>query len=326
MRVLLLTKSDIEGIVSMNDVMKVVEEAFREKSLGRVEMPPKSYVPLPEYRGDFRVMPAYVRKLKAAGAKIVSVYPDNPERGLPTVMATIILLDPPTGAPIAIMDGTWITDMRTGAAGGIATKYLARKESRIIGMVGAGRQARTQLMALACVLNVEKVKVCSKTLKDAERFAREMGEKLKLSIRAVEIEEAVRGSDVVVTATPVTEPIVREEWIDGGTHINAIGADAPGKEELDPKILKKAKIVVDDFEQACHSGEVNVPLSRGCITREDIYAELGDVIAGKKPGRTSDEEITIFDSTGLAIQDIATAHLVYRRALEEGRGLEVELL
>jgi alanine dehydrogenase len=325
MKVLLISKKDVEGILSMKEVMDAVEGAFRYKALGRVQMPPKIYVTFP--KGDFRTMPCYIPDLGFGGVKVVNVHPENPRKyNLPTVMATIILIEPETGRPLAIMDGTWITDMRTGAAGGVAAKYLARRDSKVIGMVGAGTQARTQLLALTEVFDIGEVRVYSRSLESCERFKKDVAYLgLNISIKG-KVEEAVRGCDILVTTTPVTQPIVEDEWVDEGMHINAIGADAPLKEELDPRILRRAKIVVDDIEQACHSGEINVPLSKGIISRADIYAELGEIIAGKKVGRVTDSEITIFDSTGLAIQDIATAAVVYKRAREQGLGSEVELL
>ena len=329
MRTLLLTDKDMRRLLSMREVIEAVELAFREKGLGRVQMPPKPYIFYSRYNGDLRVMPSYLEELEISAVKVVNVHPDNPVKyKLPTVMATIILVDPKSGAPIAIMGGTWITAMRTGAAGGVAVKYLARPDSRIIGIIGAGVQARTQLMALKEVLGeIEEVRVTDIVKAARERYAKEMSEKLGLNVKAVDsVRETVEGADIVVTVTPVRRPIVKNEWIRPGVHINAIGADAPGKEELDPEILKRAKIVVDDFEQACHSGEVNVPLTKGIISKEDIYAELGEIIVGKKPGRLSDDEITIFDSTGLAIQDLATATLVYKKAKASNLGFEVELL
>lgn len=325
MKVLLISRRDVEGILSMKEVMNAVEAAFRYKALGRVQMPPKLYVTFP--KGDFRTMPCYIPDLGFGGVKVVNVHPENPRKyNLPTVMATIILIEPETGRPLAIMDGTWITDMRTGAAGGVAAKYLARRDSKVIGMVGAGTQARTQLLALTEVFDIGEVRVYSRSLESCERFKKDVAYLgLNISIKG-KVEEAVRGCDILVTTTPVTQPIVEDEWVDEGMHINAIGADAPLKEELDPRILRRAKIVVDDIEQACHSGEINVPLSKGIISRADIYAELGEIIAGKKVGRVTDSEITIFDSTGLAIQDIATAAVVYKRAREQGLGSEVELL
>lgn len=307
----------------MKEAIETVESAFKEKGKGEVQMPPKTYIFFEEYQGDFRVMPAYVKRLCAAGVKIVNVHPNNPTTcDLPTVMATVILLDPTNGAPISFMDAKWITSMRTGAAGGIAVKHLARKDSRIVGLVGAGVQAPFQLMALREVMpKIEEVRVADKIKARSEQCAEEMGERFELNVRAVESDEqAVRGADIVVTVTPVRSPIVMNEWVGAGTHINAMGADAPGKEELDPAILKRAKIVIDDWDQAVHSGEVNVPISRGAIKKEDIHGELGGIICGKKEGRTSPDEITIFDSTGLAIQDVATAWTIYQRAKDQGIG------
>jgi alanine dehydrogenase len=295
--------------------------------LGRTQMPPKTYVFFEKYGGDFRAMPAYLESIDVAGVKIVNVHPENPAKyGLPTVMATIILLDPKNGAPFAIIDGKWITDMRTGAAGGIAAKYLAKKDSRIVSMIGTGAQARTQLLALLDVVPIEDVRAYSPHLDSMQKYAKDVKELLGIDIRlSRSVEEAVKGSDIIVTTTPVREPIVHNDIIEKGMHINAIGADAPGKEELDPLILKRAKIVVDDFKQAFHSGEINVPLSKGIISKDDIYAELGEIILRTKPGRISDEEITVFDSTGLAIQDIATAWRVYEEAKRKGLGIEIAL-
>jgi len=325
MRVSLIMRKDIERIVSIGELMGAMEDAFRAKAMGKVSMPTKVYIELPE--GDFRTMMAYIPDLKMACVKVVNVHPSNPAKhGLPTVMATIVLIDPDTGRPLAIMDGTYLTNMRTGATGGVAAKYLARKNSKVIGMVGAGSQARTQLLALNQVFKIEEVRVCAKTRMECERFVKDM-EPLGLKILINEsVEEAVRGCDIIVTTTPVTSPLVKNEWVEEGMHINAIGADAKGKEELDPEILKRAKVVVDDYEQACQYGELNVPVSKGIFKPEQIHAELGEIIIGRKPGRISDEEITVFDSTGLAIQDLAAAALVYRRAMKLGIASEIELL
>ncbi|MCX8183924.1 MAG: alanine dehydrogenase [Crenarchaeota archaeon] len=325
MKVSLIMRKDIERIVSMSELMGAMEDAFRAKAIGRVQMPTKVYVTLPD--GDFRTMMAYIPDLDMACVKIVNVHPNNPgKHGLPTVMATIVLIEPDTGRPLAIMDGTYLTGMRTGATGGVAAKYLAKKDSRVIGMVGAGSQARTQLLALNEVFKIEEVRVCAKTRRECEGFAKDM-QHLGLKIQIKDgVEETVRGCDIIVTTTPVTRPLVENEWVEEGMHINAIGADAPGKEELDPRILNRAKVVVDDYEQACHYGELNVPVSKGIFKPEQIHAELGEIIAGRKPGRTSDDEITVFDSTGLAIQDLAAAALAYRKARELGIASEVELL
>ena len=329
MRTLLLPEKDVIQFLSMKKVIELVELAFREKGLNRVQMPAKPYIFYTKYNGDLRVMTSYLEKLDISAVKLVNVHPDNQANyKLPTVMATITLVNPRNGAPLAIMGGTIITNMRTGAAGGLATKYLARKDSKIIGMVGAGAQARSQLMALKEVLaKIEEVKVSDKVKASRENYVKEMTDKLGLNIRAVNSDrEAVEGADIVVTVTPARGPIVKSEWIGSGVHINAIGADAPCKEELDPKLLKRAKIVVDDWEQASHGGEINVPFAKGIITKEDVWADLGQVVTGLKEGRTSPEELTIFDSTGLAIQDAVTADFVYRQALAKGVGENIEIL
>ena len=325
MEVLWLAQDEVKSVMDMHSDMQVVERAFRQHGLGRVQMPPKSYLYYTAYNGDLRTMPAYLEDENITGVKIVNVHPGNPDRGLPTVMALIILISPETGAPVAIMDGTYLTDIRTGAAGGIAAKYLARKDSKVIGLVGTGNQAKTQLEALFEVFDPELVKITSRTKESCEQFIREMADITPCEIRYEEEIEEVCNCDILVTTTPTRKPIVKAQWIKEGTHINAIGADAVGKEELDPELLIRSKIVVDDIVQALHSGEVNVPISKHYISENDIHAQLGEVITGLKPGRTSEEEITIFDSTGLAIQDVASAHLVYVRAVSKKLGRQVRM-
>jgi len=311
--VLLLSRSEVEELLSMGEVLKAVEHSFRLEAEGSVHAPPKLYLDLPEYHGDFRAMPAYIDG--SAGVKWVSVYPDNRSHNLLSVVATIILCDPNTGYPLAIMDGTHITDMRTGAAGGVAVKYLARRDSSIIGIIGAGMQARTQLLAISEVLpRIKEVKVFDQCEDASRRYAEEMGARLNLNIAHVETIGEATEADIVVTTTPSRKPIVKRHHIRPGSHINAIGADAKGKQELEADLLKDASIIVDEIEQASHSGEINVPLSEGVIKVEDIYGTLGEVVAKTKRGRENDEEITIFDSTGLAIQDIICAKLVYEKA------------
>jgi len=324
----MLSINDVKQLLKMEDTLKLVETAFKEKGLKRVQMPPKPYLYFVKYNGDLRIMPSYLEELDEAGIKLVNVHPNNPQKyGLPTILATILLFDPKNGVPVCIMDGTWITAMRTAAATGIATKYLARKDAKIVGMIGAGYQAPFQLEALREVMDVELVKIYARRKERVEKFAEEMGTKLGLDIEAMDTAEAaVRGSDILVTITTAREPVVKDKWVVEGMHINGIGADAPGKQELEPKILKRAKIIIDDWEQACHSGEVNVPLARGEITREDIYGELGEIVAGLRPGRISDDEITIFDSTGLSIHDVITGWHVLRLAEQRGLGKDIPAL
>ncbi|WP_445474724.1 alanine dehydrogenase [Methanococcoides methylutens] len=320
MDILWLEQKDVRSLLNISDAMDAVEKAFEQHGRKKIQMPPKSYLYFEGHNGDLRTMPAYLEEQDVAGVKIVNVHPDNRQKGLPTVMALFVLNSTVTGAPLAVMDGTYLTDIRTGAAGGIAAKHLARPESRIMGIVGSGNQARTQLLAITNVFDLEEVKVYSEHMARAEQFKLEMEDKAGCTITVCSSIEDVCDCDILVTVTPVREPIVKSEWIKPGTHINAIGADAAGKEEIEASILERSRVVVDDIAQASHSGEVNIPISKGIITVDDICCELGEVIAGLKPGRSGDSEITVFDSTGLAIQDVATALLVYNAAKEKGIG------
>jgi alanine dehydrogenase len=327
-KTLVLSEEAVKKLLTFEEVTDAVESAFRMKGLGHAQMPPKQYLFMKKYNGDVRTMPAYLEETDAVAIKVVNSHPENRKHGLPTVMATIILVDPRTGTPIAIMGGTWITALRTGAAGAIAAKHLAKSNPKNVGFVGAGTQARTQLMGLQSVFNIEEVRVWDLNEKAAAKYAEEMTIKYsQSSVCSVKsIEKAVQGADIIVTATPSRKPLVSAEWVNEGTHINCVGADAPGKQELDPAILVKSKIVVDDWSQSCHGGEINVPLAKGIIRREDVWGDICEIVAGLKQGRTSSEEITVFVSTGLAIQDAATANIVYRKALKQKIGEHVEIL
>jgi len=320
---ILLKQSEIKDLVSMKEVIDSVEAGFTAYAKREVQMPAKKYLFFPE--GDLRVMPCYVRGREEAAVKCVNVHPKNPiNNELPTVMAIIELIDPKTGFPLAVMDGTWVTDMRTGASAGVATKYLARPDSETLGIIGAGRQACTQLMAMDEVMKIEKAKVYCRTCSTRTKFARNATATYGFEVEAVKSpKEAVKDVDVVVTTTPSRKPLIKVDWISSGTHINAMGADAPSKQELDTNLLQKSKIVVDSWEQAKHSGEINVPVSQGILKRNDIHAKLGEIIIGKKVCREKDE-ITIFDSTGLAVQDTVTAWQIYRKVLEKGVGTKFD--
>ena len=326
MEILWLSEEDVKASLSMKETIEAVEEAFREDGRGTAQMPPKSYLIYKKYNGDLRSMPAYLEGMDATGVKVVNVHPDNRGRGLPTVMALVVLNSPKTGAPTAVMGGTFLTNMRTGAAGAVAAKYLAKKSTKTVGLVGAGAQGKTQLLGLAEIFEIETVKVADVSLDRCRALEEEATTFLDASYEISTDIKGVCDVDILVTTTPSRKPLVKDEWIREGTHINAIGADAAGKEELDPAILKRAKVVVDDIVQASHSGEVNVPLAEGVIAPADIYATIGEVVARKVPGRKDDDEITVFDSTGLAIQDVATASRVYGNAVEKGLGIRLPFL
>jgi ornithine cyclodeaminase/alanine dehydrogenase len=286
-------------------------------------MPSKVYLELPEFDGDFRAMPSLITARAEdpsyAGVKWVNAHPFNPARqGLPTVMGTYVLSDPATGFPLAVMDATFLTALRTGAAAGVASKYLARLPLRRVGFVGCGVQARMFRDAHR-VLGEFEIEAADRDPAAAERFVAESGG------RVVSVEQAAR-CPVVCIATPSLAPVLKRSWTAPGTHINAMGADGPGKQELEPELLRAARVIVDEPEQSLHGGELNVPISQGLFGPEIIAATLGDVIAGKAAGRRGDDEITIFDSTGLAIQDVAVARAVYERAKQRGVGTPIELV
>jgi len=310
----IIKKEQIARVLAMADVIKIMEETFRLHGLRKIQQPPKTYLMFE--KGDLRSMPAYIGspRMNIAGIKCVNVHPGNSRRKLPTVMATILLIDPETGYNIAVMDGTLITELRTGAAGALAAKYLSRKDSRVVGFVGAGRQAQTQLDGLIVVRPIKLIKIYDIAREKVVNYCQWVKKRYNIATQIADtVSEAVRDSDIVVTTTPSRHPIVRAKDISPGTHINAIGADAPGKQELESTLTKKAIIVIDEWEQASHSGEINVPLAQGIITKRNIYGELGEVVAGLKKGRTNNRQITIFDSTGLAFQDISTAYVAYQR-------------
>ena len=332
MDVLWLTEEDVSTLLNMDDAISAVEKAFLDHGRGQTQMPPKSYLYFPKAGGDLRTMPAFLEGMDLAGVKIVNVHPKNPEIGLPSVMALLILNSPETGAPVAVMGATFLTSMRTGAAGAVAAKYLARTESKVVGLVGAGVQARTQLLGLSRIFKIERVIVADRSIESAKIFAEYAKTVLDCDIHLTTDAKEACDCDVLVTATPARAPVVRKEWVKPGTHINAIGADARGKQELESALTGSAVVVVDDMAQAVHSGEVNVPISQGVLRPEEIYAQIGEILVGKKPGRTGrpggidDEAITIFDSTGLGIQDVSTGTVIYRRAMDAGKGIRLGFL
>lgn len=313
----ILTQRDVRGLLSMELAVPAMEEAFRQHGRGETQMPPKVYLTLDHHHGDFRAMPAYFAG--SVGLKWVCSYPDNPKKhGLPAVMAVYVLNDPATAVPLAIMDATLVTAFRTGAGAAVASKHLAAPDPRTLGIIGCGAQARYLIDAHRAIWPELEVRAADVSRQAAERVAAEAkGE-------AVDIEEAAN-CDIVCTATPSRHPVVRRDWIRDGVHINAIGADAPGKQELEVQILHDARVVLDDVEQAVHSGEVNVPIERGEYAADRIHGTIGEVLAGRIRGR-GPAHITVFDSTGLAVQDAALARAVYDAARERGIGQLIELI
>ncbi len=312
----------------MSMAIQAVREAYIAFTKGRVKMPPVMHLDLSQFHGEIDIKSGYVEDLGLIGTKIASGFYDNYKLGLPPGVAIIVLMDLKTSIPLAIMDGTYVTAYRTGAAGAVAANVLAKKDSETVGVIGTGTQARMQVIALMEIFPLKKIKVWGRNKASRNIYSKEMSEKLGVTIQGVDnIKQAVDGVDIIVTVTPSKKSLVNEEWIDEGVHINAIGADAPGKQEIDPKIIKKAnKIVVDSFSQCRVIGEIQHALSEGLIKEDDIYAEIGEILIGEKKGRESEKEITLFDSTGLAAQDIAAANIVYKQAKEKNMGKMVSLL
>ncbi|SEK27413.1 ornithine cyclodeaminase family protein [Haloferax larsenii] len=325
-KTLLLNKDDVHENVQMPELISAIEDAFGAYESGDAQMPPKSYIDLPQYNGDFRSMPAYLDAgdWDAAGIKWVNVHPDNGDKfDLPTVMGTMIYSDPENAFPLALMDGTELTMLRTGAAAAVATDYLAVEDASSMGIIGAGVQSYTQLRAISEVRDIEEVVVSDL---DEERVADFIDAfEDQFDIRAGSIEEAAQ-CDVLSTVTPVESPIVPRDAVGEHTHINAMGADAEGKHELADEILLDAKLVIDDHAQTTHSGEINVPYHEGVLDDDDIFGAIGEIVAGNKDARTEEDGITVFDSTGLAIQDVAAAHVAYEHAIENDNGYAFDLL
>ncbi len=326
MKTLLLDSDDVDENTRMADVIRAIEDAFAAYEHGNAQMPAKSYIELPQYNGDFRSMPAYLDagEWDAAGLKWVNVHPDNPtDHDLPTVMGTMIYSDPETAFPLAVIDGTALTMKRTGAAAAVATDHLAVEDARSLGIVGAGVQSYTQLEAIAEVRPIEEVVVSDVDDERVKRFVDAYGD--EFDVRGGSIAEAGH-CDVLSTVTPVEDPIVGPDDVGDHTHVNAMGADAEGKHELADDLLLEATVVIDDHEQCTHSGEINVPYAEGVLTDEDIDAEIGEIVVGEREGRTAETGVTVFDSTGLAIQDVAAAHVVYAHAADEGNGSPFDLV
>ena len=274
-------------------------------------------------------MPSYIEEPHAAACKWVSIRENNRKNyNLPTVFSILIYTEPETGFPLAIVDGSYHTVMRTGAAAAVSTKWMARRNARILAIAGAGHMAEGVLATCNEVFPWSDVRVWSRSSETLGAFVEAQQPKYKgfAITPSTNLEETVRGADVVVTVTPARAPIVLADWISPGTHIAAVGADKKGDQELEGKLLKNARIFVDDMRQCRNDGEINVPLSQGLITEEDVTGEIGEVITGKKPGRTSDDEVTIFDSTGIALQDSATVPLEYTRAMAAGVGIEKKMI
>ena len=320
-KTLVLDRRNLQSLLTMSDINDAIEEAFVAYGNGYWEVPAKIIFSQEQYDGDFGAMPAYCHEPEYIAIKWGGVHNRNPAIGLPTTLTQIILSDPKTAWPLAIAEGAWITEMRTGAAAGVATKFMARHDSRTLAVIGAGAVGRRAAESINLVRSLESIRIASRSFTSAEKYASEMTEKLDVPVTAVKsIESAVQGVDIVIIATPARSPQIMAGWIEPGTHINAMGADSPGKQELDPRILEKSRIIVDHKSQAQVCGEIHLPLRQKSLTEAAIIGDVGEMVTGQVTGRRSDSDITVFDGTGMALEDAAVVHLAYHKARSRGVG------
>jgi len=324
---LVLSEKQVQGLIDLDELIAVLEQAHIQYSTGKAVMPVRLVVPLPQIRGRITSMPGYLNEDKTLGMKVVTYFQDNPKQNLPAILATIMLFSAETGKMIAVMDGGYITAIRTACASALATQALANPGEAKLGILGAGVQARAHIQALARVRELKQIKIFSPSGASAAGIKRDMEKTLAVTIEIAESAEAVvRDSDLLVTVTTAKEPIVKLEWLKPGVHINAVGSHRPDLREIDGATLAQATVVVDSHEAImAECGDILLALKEKSISEANIHGEIGEVLAGAKAGRSSVDEITLYKSVGIAIQDVATAQLVYRKALERNIGTNVEI-
>ncbi len=328
---LVLTRRDVYDLVPMKDAIDLVKRAFRDLSRGAAQAPLRTPIEIPDGPGTTLFMPAFVPSLHGLGLKVVSVFPENPDRyGKPTIHAAVLSVSPETGEPTALLDGTYLTALRTGAASGAATDLLARPDARTLLVIGAGAQGPTQAWAVLSVRPIETIYVYDRHRRASETFAerlRELVPDLRAQVIVVDaIESVLPGVDVICTATTARAPLFPDALLPDGVHINAIGAFTPEMQEIPPETVARAYVVVDSVPAAlAEAGDLIKPLQAGLIDEAHIRTELGEIVDGRKPGRTSPEQVTLFKSVGNAVQDLAVAAEAVRRARETGRGQSVSL-
>jgi len=314
----------VESAVDMKASISIIEDAFRDHAEGNTLMPKRLHLAVDGMKGGLRIMPAALMGKRAVGLKTISGAPGSRRPG--STYFLLVLFDPNDGSLMSVMAGDTITRLRTGAASAVATKYLAREDSRSVGVYGAGVQARTQLEGVAGVREITKATAFDISKERLEDFRRQMSAKLGIDIRSASDASEPASADVVVTATTADKPFLMSGWVHPGTHINAMGANAPAKSEIEPSLMKRARVFVDFREQVlAEAGDIIDVIKSGELKETDIVAELGELVVGSRGGRRSAEEITLFKSVGVAIEDLALAHEVYERARKRGIGKEIKL-
>lgn len=319
---LLLKRSELEKVLHMEDTVEVIEEAFRQHQLGRSLTPIRMHVELDRVEGVYLLMPSYMDESTLFGAKLLSVYPKNREQGLPTISSLYVLSDAADGSFLSIMDGSYLTGMRTGAASAVAARYLARQDATVHGILGAGGQAMFQAEAIHTVRPSEKILVHDLNIEAAQAFAVKARERFGIPVIVTESPEELAGqADILTTITTSSMPVVTIPDLKKGCHINAVGAFKPTMREIGYDILSCSRVVVDTYEGCLkEAGDIIIPIQNGLYDRECIHAELGEIVLDQKQGRVSDSQFTVFKSVGVAFEDLVTAMLAYKAASQQNLG------
>jgi ornithine cyclodeaminase len=327
MKIHVISRDEVKKAVSMEQAIETVKAAFAQLSKGRASVPIRTQLGVPLHDGVTLFMPAYLEQTDELGMKMVSVFSGNLDQGLPTINAMVTLIDAETGLPTAIIDGTYLTALRTGAGSGAATDLLARVDAKSVAVLGTGVQGRSQLQAVCTVRAIEKVYVFDKREASARAFQEEMKDVISAEIEVVsEASRAVRKADVVCTATTSKTPVFSDEDLAPGAHVNAIGSFTPQMQELPHETIERCLLVVDSREAVwAESGDLIIPRDQGRISEDRVHAELGEIVSGTKPGRTGAEQVTVFKSVGNAVQDVSVGARVLAEAKAKGLGTVVEL-
>jgi ornithine cyclodeaminase/alanine dehydrogenase len=324
---LVLSESQVQSLIDIDELISTLEKAHVQYSSGHAVMPVRLVVPLPQIQGRITSMPGFLSDDKALAMKVVTYFPENPRQNLPAILGTIMLFSAETGKMIAVMDGSYITGIRTACASAMAAKSLAKLETPIMGILGAGVQARAHIQALTRVRRIERIKIYSPSGVSAAAIKKDMAGVTKSTIEVSRsAEEAVRDSDLLVAASTAKEPIIKSAWLKNGVHISAVGSHRPDDREIDGATVARAKLVVDSRDAVmAECGDILLAIKERSISDSHIHGEIGEVLTGAKPGRIGGDEITLYKSVGIAIQDAATANLVYHKALARGVGTSVEI-
>jgi len=322
----LLSGEDVRKALPMHRAIEAVREAFKQLSSGEAIVPARMHLDIARENATELFMPVYLPSAEKIGLKVVSVFNDNPARGLPLIHALVAVFDAKNGRPLAVMDGEYLTALRTGAASGLATDLLARTDAKIAAIFGAGRQGRTQLQAVAAVRAIDKAYVMDTNVRQGQAFAEEMTSLLGFEVAVADAGDVLHEADIICTATTSNTPVFDNDQLKAGVHINGIGSYKPEASEIPPATIVRSKLVVDSIESClAEAGDIIQPLAQGLISRSHIYAEIGEIAAGRKAGRASNEEITVFKTVGNAVQDLAAAARVLEVARELQLGIEAPL-